>query len=115
MFKNFVIPFALCASFFTSSADAGGIRAYPMNLSNVAVGVPSLIYVENNSDDTTFVTSYAESDNVMVYPPVIEQLAPGEKQAINVAFLAPPESSQSDYVIVKIGDGYNFKIGVRGN
>lgn len=115
MFQKCVLSAALIATLLSNSAFAGGIRAYPMNLSNVAVGVPSLIYVENNSDETTFVTSYADSDNVIVYPPVIERLAPGEKQAINVAFLAPPDVSQSDYVIVKIGEGYNFKIGLSGN
>ena len=99
----------------SNSAMSGGIRAYPMNLSNVGVGVPSVIYVENTSDKTTFVTSYSNNDNVMVYPPVIENLGPGEKQTINVAFMAEPDESGKNYVIIKIGDGYNFKIGVKGN
>lgn len=115
MFKNLLLSTAILAATLSSAAMAGGIRAYPMNLSNVGVGVPSVIYVENTSDKATYVTSYSDNDNLMVYPPVIEKLGPGEKQAINVAFMAAPDESGKNYVIVKIGDGYNFKIGVKGN
>ncbi|WP_394222537.1 hypothetical protein [Alteromonas gracilis] len=115
MFRKLLLTTAILTAMLSNSAISGGIRAYPMNLSNVGVGIPSVIYVENTSDKATFVTSYSDNDNVMVYPPVIEKLGPGEKQAINVAFMAEPNESDKNYVIVKIGDGYNFKIGVIGN
>jgi len=116
MLKNLFSKTLLCAALLSSvdAMAAASVKVYPMNLKNVGVGVPKTIYVENVSDEPTFITALSGQDNIIVYPPVIETLAPGQKEPISVAFIAPSADEDKQYVLVKIGEGSSFRIGVQG-
>lgn len=115
MFKTSIFSIAIIGALFSSFAScAGGVKAFPMNLKDVDVGVPTPIYVENTSDEPTFITVTASNENIVVYPPLIEDLGPGSKEAIQVAFISADFVGKDNYVLVKVGDGGSFKIGVRG-
>ena len=109
---------AIIAGFVATSAFAisGGVKVYPMNLSGVGVGVPKKILLENNSDTTTFISTSSENDTIIIFPPLIEELKPGEKAELQVAFISQPTdgSQNKDKAYIRIGDNQRFTIGVKG-
>lgn len=95
---------------------AGGIKAYPMNLKGVQVGVPSIIHIENTGDKANTLTAMSGNDNIIVYPPVIENIEPTQKSSFYVAFAASDmvaEDDATNYVVIRIADGGSFRILVK--
>lgn len=95
----------------TTNAFAGGVKVFPMSISNAKVGVPTAITLINEDDKSVTVEAISREEKLLVFPPVIPELKPGEKRTINVAFSSIEHSK--DTVVIAVGDTARYHIRVK--